>query len=131
MEVGAELRAPGMQVPQDGRGPGADRDLIGREVRSSHAEPLKQRVQARQLPDVLDRHALAAGLPVVLLGVDRDDQERRLGHTAAPFRRGPAVGRASDPPNRGRAATARASPAETPPAPWSRPYMPSTDLCTP
>ena len=80
MEVGTDLRAAPAQLPQRSGSPVTDCHLICREVRRPHPEPLKQGIEARQLANVLDRHAVAAGPPVVLLGVDRDDQEYRGWH---------------------------------------------------
>src|SRR5439155_19246288 len=80
MKVSADLRSTGTQPPQDGRCPLAGSHLIRREIGCPHPEPLEQRVEARELADVLDRHAVAVRLPVVFLRIDGDDQQNRSWH---------------------------------------------------
>ena len=77
MQVCADLRPTGAQLAQDGCGPLPDGDLIRGKVGRSHAQPPAQGVEAWELADVLDRHAVAARLPVVFFGIDGDDQQDR------------------------------------------------------
>src|SRR5207244_9419697 len=94
VQVRADLRATGLQLLQRRHGPVAKRDLIGREVRRPHAQRPQQRVEARQLTDIVDRHAVAAGSPIVLLRVDRDYHEDGPGHVRYPHGRAGARSRA-------------------------------------
>src|SRR2546427_5777999 len=100
-------------------------DLIGSEVRRAHSQAVEEPPEPPEFADILDRYILPAAMPVVLLGVDGDNDNRlpRPRHTGLTHGSSPrpprrpaasaaAAGREPRLPNPGREPSVRATPTE-------------------
>src|SRR3989442_4680176 len=74
-------------------------DLIGSEVRRAHSQAVEEPPEPPEFTDILDRYIVPAAMPVVLLGVDGDDDNRlprprhtRLSHSSPRLPRRAAAG---------------------------------------
>src|SRR2546425_10099526 len=79
-------------------------DLIGSEVRRAHSQAVEEPPEPPEFTDILDRYIVPAAMPVVLLGVDGDDDNRlprprhtRLSHSSPRLPRRAAAGAAPPP----------------------------------
>src|SRR5437870_5388993 len=78
MQVSADLGATAIpELAQHLGGAGVSRDVIRRKVRGPHAQTLEHLGLPPELGDVLDRDAVSAPMPVVLLRIERHDEQRR------------------------------------------------------
>src|SRR2546425_2441282 len=79
-------------------------DLIGSEVRRAHSQAVEEPPEPPEFTDILDRYIVPAAMPVVLLGVDGDDDNRlprprhtRLSHSSPRLPRRAAAGAGAPP----------------------------------
>src|SRR5438045_8645303 len=83
MEVRPDLRVTGRaELAQHPHSARLDGDLVVHEVGRPHPQPVEEPSQSHQFTDVSDGYAVAARPPVVLLRVDRDNDNRFAAHGA-------------------------------------------------
>src|SRR2546423_6942947 len=117
MEMRPNLRVTGRaEIAQHLHSARLDGDLVIHEVGGPHPQPVEEPSQAHQFTDVSDGHAVAARPPVVLLRVDRDNDNRLAAHGACALA---AAGRSviGTPALAGASNAAATAPARTAPPP--------------